>query len=137
LKNCFSFEEMKKATAFFLTLVFLISNSGMAVNIHWCGGKISSIIFNISKTPTCKCGVKVMKPKCCKEKTVTLKGSEQLLKTSNTAFKPDLHQSDLTFQKNFEGLFLVRETNLGMDYCGPLLFKSKVPIYILAREILI
>ena len=64
---------MKKALIIFLTFIYLFVASGVAFNVHYCGGKISSISLLKKENDDC-CGKKRMKKKnCCKEKTSVLK----------------------------------------------------------------
>ena len=64
---------MKKALIIFLTFIYLVVASGMAINLHYCGGKISSVSLWKKEKDDC-CGKKKMKKKnCCKEKTSVLK----------------------------------------------------------------
>lgn len=72
---------MKKITAIFFLPLFLIANLGVAVSVHWCGGKLDSIDFFSDGKHKCKCGEKAMKLDCCKDKTVQLRASDELAKT--------------------------------------------------------
>ena len=71
---------MKKVSALLLVFLFLITNSGMAVTMHWCGGKLSSIHF-FSEKHSCPCGKKAMKSGCCKDKTTTFQLNDEQQKT--------------------------------------------------------
>jgi hypothetical protein len=73
---------VKKASTILLLLLFLIANSGMAVNLHWCGGKLSSVELNIDKKSKCECGKKSMKPNCCEDSSFHLKASDEYSKTT-------------------------------------------------------
>ncbi|HEX5002701.1 MAG TPA: hypothetical protein VFW78_09395 [Bacteroidia bacterium] len=73
---------MKKVSTLLLLFLFLIANSGMAVNIHWCGGKLSSIELNIDKKSKCGCGKETMKPNCCEDSSFHLKASDEFSKTT-------------------------------------------------------
>ena len=74
---------MQKFTAIILLLFFLIANSCVAVRLHWCGGNLASIDFFSRESHSCKCGKMVMKPGCCKNKTVHLKANNEFAKTTN------------------------------------------------------
>lgn len=78
---------MKRITAIFFLLTFLLANTGMAVTVHYCGGKLSSINFFSLDNHPCKCGKKAMKKDCCKDKTTFLKMKDDLVKTNLTTFK--------------------------------------------------
>lgn len=87
---------MKKFTAIFLLTVFLITNSGIAVTIHSCGGKIASIELISTNKHSCKCGKKVMKPGCCKSKTSTLNAQKDLVKVNQYIFKTVVPEFELS-----------------------------------------
>jgi len=71
---------VKKANTLLLLVFFLIANSGMAVNLHWCGGKLSSLHLNTIEKSMCGCGKKAMKPNCCKDSYLLLKASDEFSK---------------------------------------------------------
>lgn len=73
---------MKKVTTLLFLFLFLVANSGMAVTVHYCGGKISSLRFGFSDAHPCKCRKKAMKPGCCKDKTTILKANDELAKVN-------------------------------------------------------
>lgn len=124
---------MKKVTAIFLLLLFLISNSGMAVSVHWCGGKLASVEFFAHGVHSCKCGKKSMKPNCCKDKTVQLKASDVISKTNCFAVKALTHKflydlpTFILFARSAQQEYAV------VDFYHPPQFKPKSPIYLLDR----
>ncbi len=76
--------DFRKLTALFLTFLLLVSNTGLAVNVHYCGGKVSSVKSGFSFAPGCgmkmdaapKLGcheTKPLKKSCCDDKTVKFK----------------------------------------------------------------
>ena len=73
---------VKKSSSIILLLLFLTANSGMAVNLHWCGGKLSSVEFNIDKKSKCGCSKETMKPNCCEDSSFQLKASDEFSKTT-------------------------------------------------------
>ena len=64
-------------------LLFLFANSGIAVNLHYCRGKFSSIQFFANGTGACKCGKKTMKAGCCKNVTTIIKAVDDLDKANS------------------------------------------------------
>lgn len=128
---------LKRAIAIFLLLFFLISNSGVAVGLHWCGGKLTSIEFFSDSDHNCKCGKRPMKQNCCKDKTLQLKANEDLAKINDFIFK-------ISAPKYFFGIhFLVDNLPWEQYQCTsavfyyPPPFKPKTPIYLLDRILLI
>jgi len=55
---------MKKSVAFILAFLYLGLTSGLAVNIHYCMGKVADVRFDDFKEDPCKCGGKEKMP-CC------------------------------------------------------------------------
>ena len=54
----------------------------MAVNLHWCGGKLFSVELNIDKESKCACSKETMKPGCCEDSSFHLKASDEYSKTT-------------------------------------------------------
>ena len=55
---------MKKAVAFILAFMYLGLSSGLAVNIHYCMGKIAGVNLDNYKESSCVCDMKTTMP-CC------------------------------------------------------------------------
>ena len=55
---------MKKTVAFILAFMYLGLTSGLAVNIHYCMGKIADVRLDNYKETSCKCDKKTAMP-CC------------------------------------------------------------------------
>ncbi len=127
---------MKKVITIFLLLLFLIPNSGIAVSIHWCGGKLASFDLFAGGEHKCKCGKMDMKPNCCKNKTTLLKANNEMSKNTHFAFKI----SPKFFFILLTQINIVPTAQLECivsDYYHPPLFKPKTPIYLLDRVFLI
>lgn len=84
--------HFKKQICLLLAFFLLLSNSGLAFNVHFCEGKIASISSVFSDEEVCEQPVKVQKTccvklevshkKCCSDKKVDLKN-----KTEKIVFK--------------------------------------------------
>ncbi|MBF7091949.1 hypothetical protein IUY40_10395 [Flavobacterium sp. ALJ2] len=88
--------NIKRCTSLFLAFLLLVSNVGLAFDVHYCGGKLSSISLNktIGAPPVKKCCgiVAEKKMSCCKDKVVHFE------KKSDTAIiKTFLFQLDFPF----------------------------------------
>jgi hypothetical protein len=78
--------KVKKGIALLVAFLMLVSNTGFAMTVHYCGGKISSISSGISNKETCEMPkaeaekacctkkIEVSHKKCCSDKTVNVKG---------------------------------------------------------------
>jgi hypothetical protein len=65
---------VKKLIAIFFLISYFASASGLAFNVHYCGGEIDSIKLDFGQTKkTCGCGSKKMDKDCCKDKKVVAK----------------------------------------------------------------
>ncbi len=64
----------KKQISILVTLLLLVSNLGLAFNVHYCDNQIASITLNTTQSSqkaeaTC-CGQVEKKSKCCKDKII-------------------------------------------------------------------
>lgn len=57
----------------------------MAIGLHWCGGKLSSLDLNSIEKSMCGCGKKAMKPNCCKDSNFLLKASDEFSKAPHSS----------------------------------------------------
>lgn len=128
---------MKRITAIFFLLTFLMANTGMAVTVHYCGGKLSSINFFPIDNHPCKCGKKAMKTDCCNEKTSFIFMKGDLAKTNSVIFNTTTPKIIFPILKQFE-LFPPTQTQVVvLSLYHPPQFKPKSPIYLLDRVFLI
>jgi len=85
--------SFKKGIALLVAFLMLVSNTGFAMTVHYCGGKISSISSGTRSVESCempeleaekaccakkaetdKPTIEIGHKKCCTDKTVNLKG---------------------------------------------------------------
>lgn len=64
--------SFKKSTSLILAFFLLVSNMGMALNVHFCEGKLASISTAYNVEETCE-APKTSDKKCCAEKEVNHK----------------------------------------------------------------
>lgn len=86
----------KKQISVLIAFFVLVSNSGLAFNIHFCEGKIASVTSVFSDNETCQLPVKVEKTccgkiekedkKCCSDKEVNLKIKTEKIIIKTIAF---------------------------------------------------
>ena len=121
---------MKKVVSIFLLMVFLFSNSGIAINVHWCGGKLNSLKFFAKGPHKCMCRKKTMDPGCCKDKSTVLKANKDLSKTLQFLFKT-LNIEYLNDKIIYtEGLITSDLKCCYADFYHPPPYKPKVPLYL-------
>src|SRR6187402_2095604 len=86
----FAFARVKRGTSLFLAFLLLVSNAGLAFNVHYCGGKIASVSSVFHSGKVCKmdipvekacCAKKIVekKNKCCSDKVVDFKRSNDVV----------------------------------------------------------
>ena len=91
--------KFKKHISFFLAFFLLVSNVGLAFNVHYCGGEVSSIepVYlqsNAQREEDC-CGEKVEKQNnCCRD--ITFHFQE---KSENTLLKSFSFNANIVFLK--------------------------------------
>jgi len=122
---------MKKLTAILLLFLFLITNSGMAVTIHWCGNKLTSIDFFSADKRLCKCEKPAMKPDCCKDKTTIFTAKTDMAKANQVAFKLTTPIFNFILLKQIEVLPSANFQYFATSFYHPPTFKPKAPIYLL------
>lgn len=70
--------KFKKHISIFLAVLLLVSNVGLAFNVHYCGGEISSVSLNStlpslqSEKGCCEKKVVSKKDSCCKDKKIVV-----------------------------------------------------------------
>ena len=104
--------NFKKHISILTALLVLVSNSGLAFNVHYCGGEIASVSLN-SALPTMQsekgcCEKKVVSKKdsCCKDKKIVFQK-----KTDNGIVK--------TFSFQFDYVFLVPDFQPAVSVVTP------------------
>lgn len=60
--------KFKKHISFIIAFFLLVSNSGIAFNVHFCEGEIASISSIFSNEEVCETPVEASEKKCCAEK---------------------------------------------------------------------
>jgi hypothetical protein len=115
---------MKRFTAILLTTFILISNLGLAFNIHYCHNEIASVSLSFEQEESCNenpnscCASSDNHKKCCSETTIkTDKKSDDILVKS---FQLDLQQFvantqhwDFNFSKE---IVSIKKNNLIENY---------------------
>ncbi len=127
--------SMKKVAAILFLLLFLITNSGLAMAIHWCGGKLVAIDFFSAQKNHCPCGTKPMKKGCCQDRITTIKANDELAKSNNLNFK--VTQVSLIPKEFFVSVISAHFHFVISDFYYPPPEHFKVPIYLTDQAFLI
>ncbi|MDD3004993.1 hypothetical protein [Flavobacterium sp.] len=124
--------QLKKLTSLFLAVLLLISNFGLAFNVHYCGDKIASFSSAFNTLPKqfsqenpkkdCCCIKEGEKENsCCKNKIVDLKKDSKDVVVKTISFQIDapfllIKSSELLFEKAVKHL---HKSNVTQYYCSP------------------
>ena len=86
----------KKHISILIAFFVLVSNSGLAFNVHFCEGKIASVTSVFSEEEVCEMPIEVEKTccakaestheKCCSDKKVNLKNKTEKIIIKTIAF---------------------------------------------------
>ena len=106
--------QFKKQISLFLAFFLLVSNVGLAFNVHYCEDKIASVTLNSTLNPhevekDC-CGIVEKKSKCCHDKIIKSNDKSDQLLVKSFSFtskiyyeikdwKPIVFASKLHFKK--------------------------------------
>lgn len=100
--------QFKKQISLFLAFFVLVSNSGLAFNVHYCEGKIASISSVFSKEEVCEMPVKETKSCCAKEQTTHKKCcSDKEVKLESKTEKVVIK----TISFDLDSVFVIQEFN--------------------------
>ncbi len=81
----------KKCTTLFLAFLMLVSNSGLAFNVHYCGNEIASVSIKTNKKPivfeeNC-CGIIEEQSNCCNDKLFQIQESSDKFQENISQFE--------------------------------------------------
>jgi len=107
--------KFRKHISVFLAVLLLVSNVGLAFNVHYCGGKISSVSLNTalpsvqSEKGCCEQKVASKKDKCCKDKKIVFQKKSDIGIVKSFSFQidysfviPETHSFVFTAVDNFK-----------------------------------
>ena len=122
---------IKRIAVLSLLLVYICTTVGFALNLHFCGTKISNIGINqSSQKPCCSKETETKPDKCCKDKQVKIKILDQQ-QTIQTAKIPAVSNLDLFIIP--EGLSTITSNPFlsvsRLNYRGPPV-RSNIPLTI-------
>jgi hypothetical protein len=113
---------MKKAVAFILAFMYLGLSSGLAVNIHYCMGKVTDVDVNNYSDKSCVCKMKEGSMPCCGHfyELVKVNDEHQVVASSFSFTTPEItvHTFD-----NLMALLTLPQTcsNISAEHIPPLL----------------
>lgn len=120
--------QFKKQICLLIAFFLLVSNSGLAFNVHYCEGKIASISSVFSNEEICVKQVEVIeksccaKPqqthkKCCSDKEVNLKSKAEKITIKSISF-------------DLDSIFYLPEVNTSFaSYISPVHYPQNLVFY--------
>ena len=122
--------KLKKHISVFIALLLLVSNIGLAINVHYCAGSIASIsLQSLQKNEDSDCcGKKIEKSTCCKDKQIKIEKKADDLVVKTTVFNldfPFIVSSETKFVA-VNRVILQSQSKLVQHYCdsnAPPLYK--------------
>ncbi len=127
---------MKKSSIIFLCVFYLFVSSGLAMNFHFCGGKLKNISFFQDNEKGC-CGTKKKSMGCCKNHSLVYKIKDKhnpvtIIKTPQISFQLIFVTShQLTFNTETKD----KETISSSHFKPPVFYDN--PIYLKHRVFII
>jgi hypothetical protein len=110
---------VKKAVIAILALLYIITTSGVVVNVHYCMGAVASVTYGHQTPDSCgTCGMKE-KEGCCHSELKVVKledDHQQTIKTNGIA--PELTTLPVAFFQTAIGTYDSR-TDFGISYHSP------------------
>lgn len=94
---------MKRAISIIILVLYVIPTIGVSVNLHFCGGKLSTIAVWSAKS-ICKCAKKTMKKGCCKQQQATYKISDKQCLTESA-------EKVTLVKKDFQCFYLLNKSH--------------------------
>lgn len=127
---------MKKSSIIFLCVFYLFVSSGLALNVHFCGGKLKNISFFQDEEKGC-CGSKKKSMGCCKNHSLVCKIKDKHNPVSS--LKAPQISSKLLFIIPFQFTFNIETKNVenvsSFHFKPPVFYDN--PIYLKHRVFII
>ena len=128
---------MKKALAIVFVFVFLVTQSGLAVSLHWCKGKIAALNFFTVPDYSTHCGEKAIKSDCCAITTLMIKVVNDFSKVNQNSFKFSLPKFPVSFPADMVLFSRCEFQKTTYRIFHPPPNNSSVPLYLKDRIFLI
>lgn len=103
--------NFKKCTSFLMAIYLLVSTSGLAFNVHYCGGEIASVSSVFNSEDSCGMEVQEDEKSCCNKPSEDHSGC----------------CSDEVIQADFDEV-IIKQISFDFDYVS-ILSAFKVPVF--------
>jgi hypothetical protein len=125
----------KKHLSILLTAFLLVSNLGLAINVHYCADEIASITINVAPASgnvvdEC-CGIVEEEPGCCNDKIIKAEIKSDQIIVESLSFDPALHSVIYDWNpKVFISKNHFKQKNNSTYYCDA----NAPPLYLLYSQ---
>ena len=118
-----------------LTALLLVSNLGLAINVHYCADEIESITINVApdsgKVVDECCGIVEEEPGCCNDKIIKAEIKSDQIIVKSLSFDPALHSVIYDWKpKVFISKNPFKQKNNSTYYCEA----NAPPLYLLYSQ---
>ena len=125
----------KKHLSILLTALLLVSNLGLAINVHYCADEIESITINVApdsgKVVDECCGIVEEEPGCCNDKIIKAEIKSDQIIVKSLSFDPSLHSVIYDWKpKVFISKNPFKQKNNSTYYCEA----NAPPLYLLYSQ---
>lgn len=114
---------MNKLTGFILSFLILVSNVGLAINIHYCHDRVASVTLGYPESDSCNddqgtcCAKEDNHKKCCSETTIKAEKKSDNFVVKSISFDAQqfliTHEFDFNFQRQ---IVSIKKQNLIENY---------------------
>ena len=102
--------RIRKNICLFLSLLLLVSQSGLSFNIHYCGNNIASVTLGIehishasAEKNCCSANPKPDNKKCCSNKSFSQKAHSDIIKVATGSYQAAIPVGEISvLQANFD-----------------------------------
>lgn len=125
----------KKHLSILLTALLLVSNLGLAINVHYCADEIASITINVvpdsGKGVDQCCGIVEEEPGCCNDKIIKAEIKSDQIIVKSLSFDPALHSAIFDWKPEvFISKNHFKQKNNSTYYCDA----NAPPLYLLYSQ---
>ena len=125
----------KKHTSILLAVLLLVSNLGLAINVHYCADEIASITINVApdsgKVVDECCGIVEEEPGCCNDKIIKAEIKSDQIIVKSLSFDPALYSVTYDWKpKVFISKNHFKQKNNSTYYCDA----NAPPLYLLYSQ---
>jgi hypothetical protein len=125
---------VRKHISIFLALFILVSNLGLALNVHYCKDTLASItlssISNSTNDSEC-CGAKEKQSKCCHDKIIKSENKADQVLVDHLSFNPVFLFSSYQWEPNIFAETVTIKKADSFSYCCD---ANAPPLYLLYNQ---